>query len=267
MSKDITLEKANLQIEEGLAILTLSDAEHMNVMGYQMGADLKTLAGAIAEDTSLRALLIRAEGKHFCGGGDLKAMQEGFEVDPKRFFEVALVDIHAAVRILGGLPIPIVCAVQGYAAGAGANFALLADIVLIGDTTTFFQAFTQVGVAVDSGGSWFLPRAIGEKRAMYLLMTGAKVSGLEAVLMGMASKVVPEEELQQEARALADRLATGPTTAYRQIKRLVSTYAQKDLNKALTEELAAQIACGQTGDFVTGVNAFLAKEPASFAGR
>lgn len=266
MSKDITLDKATLQIEDGLAILTLNDPQQMNVMGYQMGADLKTLASAIAEEPNLRAVLIRAEGKHFCGGGDLKAMQEGFATDPKRFFEVALVDIHAAVRILGSLQIPIVCAVQGFAAGAGANFALLGDIVLIADTTTFFQAFTQVGVAVDSGGSWLLPRSVGEKRAMYLLMTGAKVSGADAVNMGMVSKVIPEEDLQREAKQLAQKLASGPTVAYRQIKRLVGEHAQKDLTKALSDELAAQIACGQTEDFVIGVNAFLAKEPASFTG-
>jgi len=267
MSKNILLEKAQLKIDEGLAILSLNDPENTNVMGYQMGADLRQLADAISEDKTVRAVLLRAEGRQFCSGGDLQAMYEGFGTDPKRFFEVALVDIHAAVATLARLTCPIVSAVQGTAAGAGANFALLGDIILISDTTVFFQAFTQVGVAVDSGGSYLLPRAIGDKRALYYLLTDAKIRAAEAVAMGLASKVVPVEELDREARNLAIALAHGPTVAYKQIKMLVSRHHQQDFATALQAELEAQIACGQTLDFQTGVNAFFSKEKPKFQGR
>lgn len=267
MSQDITLAKAHLSIDNHLAVLTLADAAGMNVMGGQMGTDLKQLASIIAGDATVRAVLIRAEGAHFCGGGDLKEMQAGFSGDPQVFFATALADIHAALMTLHGLSVPIVSAVQGFAAGAGCNFALVADIVLVADTATFFEAFTQVGVAVDCGGSWLLPRAIGDKRALYYLLTGAKLKAGDAVAMGLASKVVPQENLEREARQLATQLAAGPTIAYAHIKRLVAEHHRKDLATALYDEQQAQVACAGTADFQTGVNAFLAKETPAFSGR
>lgn len=263
----LTLATVQLDITDGLATLTLNDPANMNVMGYQMGADLKVAISSVAASTAARALLICATGNHFCGGGDLKAMRAGLDNDPQAFFEVALRDIHTAIKALWELPIPVVCAVQGYAAGAGANFALVADIILAADNATFYQAFTQVGVSIDSGGTWLLPRAIGDKRALYYLLTGAKLSAGDACGMGLISKVVPQENLQAEARKVALQLADGPTKAYAEIRRLVASHGSLDFASALDAELAAQIRMGGTMDFQAGVKAFLAKETPTFRGQ
>ena len=266
MTVDLELEKVRLAYEDGLGILTLNDPAALNVMGHQMGADLAQAAGEIARRPEYRALLINAEGKHFCGGGDLKAMQAGFADDPKAFFETALSSIHEAVLALHNLPIPIVTAVQGFAAGAGANFALVGDLLVAADNAQFFQAFTQVGVAVDSGGSWFLPRALGDKRALYYLLTGAKLSAADAHALGLVSKVVPLEKLASESHVLARQLAQGPTVAYGEIRRLVAMAHRNDLASQLAAEQVAQVRCGETRDFQSGVNAFLAKAAPEFSG-
>ncbi|HYE79943.1 MAG TPA: enoyl-CoA hydratase/isomerase family protein, partial [bacterium] len=199
MAGELVLEKVRLEVADGVATLTLNDPGALNVTGYRMGADLRAATEYIADMAGVRAILLNAEGKHFCGGGDLRAMQATFGQDPTAFFTQALVDIHHAVVNLHSAPIPVVAAVQGFAAGAGANLPLAADIVLAADDAQFFQAFVQVGLAVDSGGAWFLPRAIGDKRALYYLMTGAKMNAAEAYNLGLVSRVVPGESLQQEA--------------------------------------------------------------------
>ncbi|MEO7995363.1 MAG: enoyl-CoA hydratase-related protein [bacterium] len=267
MSTTVTFEKILLTVDNGLATLTLNDPAGLNVMGYQMAADLRAATDQLSSIEGLRCVLLNAAGKHFCGGGDLKAMQVGFDSDPKAFFERALVDIHAGVLNLHYLPVPVITAVQGFAAGAGANLALVGDLILAADNASFFQAFIQVGLPVDSGGSWFLPRAIGDKRALYYLMTGTKMAATEAATLGLVSRVVPAEELQTEAVTLAQQIAAGPTQAYAQLKRLVAGHHENDLATQLEAELGAQIACGKTGDFQRGVNAFLAKQAVEFEGQ
>lgn len=267
MAIELALDKVRLETADGVATIVLNDPDAMNVMGYRMAADLRQAAERAVQLLGIRALLVCAEGKHFCGGGDLKAMQETFAGDPKSFFDRALVDIHAAVLAIYNAPVPVVVAVQGFAAGAGANIPLAGDLVIAGDDAQFFQAFVQVGLSVDSGGTYFLPRALGDKRAMYYLLTGTKLKAPEAFQLGLVSKVVPVEQLQDEARRLVRQLAEGPTQAYAQIKRLVQGQSGRGLATHLDEELASQLGLGSTADFQTGVNAFLNKDLGKFEGR
>lgn len=260
------LEKVALEYADGLAVITLNDPGAMNVLGPQLGSELLTATTALGELTGLRAVLLEANGKHFCGGGDLKAMQACFASDPGEFFRSALASAHAAMLNLSRLEVPVVSAVQGYAAGAGANLPFVADLVIAADDAVFFQAFTQVGVAVDCGGAWFWPRAMGDKRALDYLLTGRKLPALEALQHGLVSRIVPVAELRASARALAGQLAQGPTVGYAQIKRLVAGHSQRTLEEHLQAELDAQLRCSATGDFQRGVNAFLAKEQPEFEG-
>ena len=162
---------------------------------------------------------------------------------------------------------PVICAVNGVAAGAGANLALACDVVLAADTARFIQAFSKIGLVPDAGGSWILPRRLGMARAMGLALTGAPLMAPQAAEWGLIWKSYAAADLMPEAHALAAEFAAGPTMAYAGTKTLMKHAANHDFDAHLDNEAAIQQACGQSDDYAEGVRAFLAKRPAQFTGK
>ena len=218
-------------------------------------------------EVDLRVVLLRGEGRAFCAGGDVKAMSESLGDNPGRFFEEPLRKIHAAGLALARLPRPVVGALHGFVSGAGFNLALCCDLLVCSRETRLNQAFIKIGLVPDTGGTFFLPRLVGNARARELFMLGEFVDADQALAMGIVNRVVPPNELLQEARALTKKLAAGPTRAYAEIKQLMLRSSSASLPEALDAEHEAQMRIGSTHDFEEGVRAFLDKRPAKYEGR
>jgi 2-(1,2-epoxy-1,2-dihydrophenyl)acetyl-CoA isomerase len=182
------------------------------------------------------------------------------------FFDRPLRLLNDCVLTLRKAPVPIIAAVNGPAFGAGCNFALACDLVIAGESARFSQAFVNIGLSPDCGGTFILPRLVGLKRAAYLLMTGEAIDARRAEELGMINAVVPDDELMNEALKLATRLANGPTAAIARIKELMETTVNNDYAGQLDNEHRAQLMSGQTGDFKEGVAAFVEKRPPKFTG-
>jgi 2-(1,2-epoxy-1,2-dihydrophenyl)acetyl-CoA isomerase len=183
------------------------------------------------------------------------------------FLEEPLAALHAVIHLIRETPIPFVAAVNGVCAGAGTNFALACDLIVAADNATFNEAFVKIGLTPDCGGSFFLPRAIGEKLAAELFMTGESVSAERAALFGMINRVVPVDDLLVEALMLAKKLAQAPTASMGRIKRLMNASYSNSLDEQLALEHELQIESGRSDDFREGVAAFFDKRPPNFSGR
>jgi 2-(1,2-epoxy-1,2-dihydrophenyl)acetyl-CoA isomerase len=226
-----------------------------------MHAEVRTALEQIKADKSVRCLLLTGNGRGFCAGQDLAD-------------EVAAADIGATVerdynplvRTLTTLPMPIVCAVNGTAAGAGANIALACDIVLAARSASFIQAFCKIGLVPDSGGTWTLPRVVGHARAMALTLLGDKISAEKAESWGMIWKCVDDAELMNEAMKLAKHLATQPTKGLAMTKQAIHAASTNSLSQQLDLERDLQATAAASYDFKEGVNAFLEKRTAVFKG-
>jgi 2-(1,2-epoxy-1,2-dihydrophenyl)acetyl-CoA isomerase len=254
-------------IRDGYLDLSLNRPEAMNALNQQVAQELSDALDRISDRDDVRAVLLRGEGRAFCAGGDVKEMERSLEGNPAEFFEGPLVKIHEAARALARLHLPVVGALHGFVSGAGFNLALCCDLLLCGAETRFNQAFIRIGLVPDTGGTYFLPRMVGTKRALELMLLGDFVDAERALSFGLVNRVVPEDDLVNEARALAQRLASGPTRAYAEIKKLVQRSPAGTLAEILAAELQAQLRAAATEDFQEGVRAFLEKRPPRFEGR
>jgi 2-(1,2-epoxy-1,2-dihydrophenyl)acetyl-CoA isomerase len=183
------------------------------------------------------------------------------------FLDEPLKALHKVITLIRETPIPFVAAVNGVCAGAGTNFALACDLVLAADDASFNEAFVRIGLSPDCGGTFFLPRAIGEKLAAEMFMTGMSVSAQRAAELGMINRVVPAAELMAEAQKLASALAAGPTAALGRVKRMLNATFSNDLTEQLKLEADCQVESGQSSDFQEGVSAFFEKRPPKFSGK
>lgn len=252
---------------EGYALVTLNRPDKLNSFNE---AQHKALRAAIdrAEAEGCRALLLTGAGRGFCAGQDLsersQMLGEGRPLDLG-----ATIDnfYNPLIRRLRALPMPVICAVNGVAAGAGANIALAADIVIAARSAKFIQAFTKIGLVPDSGGTWWLPRLIGEARAKALALTAEPLSAEDAAAWGLIWRAVDDDKLMDEAHALAAKLAGGPTHAYGLTKQAIQAAATNALNAQLDLERDLQREAGASDDYKEGVAAFLEKRPAKFTGR
>ncbi|MBL7891331.1 MAG: enoyl-CoA hydratase/isomerase family protein [Bacteroidia bacterium] len=251
------------EILKGVCRITLNRPEKFNSFNREMALQLQQALNEAASDKTIRAVLLTAEGKAFCAGQDLGEAIDGSGVGIER-----IVREHYNPIILGIRKIekPVVCAVNGVAAGAGANIALACDIVIAGNSAAFIQAFSKIGLIPDSGGTFFLPRLIGFQRASALMMLGDNVTAEQALQMGMIYKVVDDAKLQEEALVMVSKLAVMATKGIGLTKRLLNESAINTLEKQLDAEGKMQVEAAASYDFAEGVKAFLEKRKPVFKG-
>ncbi len=246
--------------------IVLNRPDRLNAFNDEMHEALASVLEDAANDSRCRAVLLTGEGRGFCAGQDLNDRLQGGagEVDlgdtVERFY-------NPLVRRLRSLPKPVVCAVNGVAAGAGANIALACDIVLAARSAKFVQAFAKIGLVPDSGGTFFLPRLVGEARARGLTMLAEPLSAEVAAAWGLIWKAVDDDALLAEAEALTERLAAQPTQGLALTKRALAASAANTLDAQLDLERDLQRQAGQTPDYAEGVRAFLGKRQPNFTGQ
>jgi 2-(1,2-epoxy-1,2-dihydrophenyl)acetyl-CoA isomerase len=252
-------------VDGGVATVTLARPEALNALTVEMKLALLDALGRAA-DADVRAVVLTGEGRAFCVGQDLREHADALATGDTSLDTVRL-HYNPIVRALSGLAKPVIAAVNGMAAGAGASLAFACDLRLAADSAAFLMAFSKVGLGPDSGASWTLPRLVGPARATAMLMLAEPVAAPQALEMGLVNAVIPAGELAAAAAELAARLAAGPTVAYAAIKRTIAAGAVTDLATALEAEAVAQAECGATADHQNATRAFLAKEPVTFTGR
>jgi 2-(1,2-epoxy-1,2-dihydrophenyl)acetyl-CoA isomerase len=246
--------------------LTLNRPASYNSLTVELKDALLSALRTASKDPAVRAIVLTGAGKAFCAGQDLKehvALLTAGNPTPLRTVDEHYNPITLAIA---DAPKPVIAAVNGTAAGAGASLAYVADLRVAARSAKFVMAFAAIGLTADSGGSWTLPRLIGYGRAMEMLLLGQSVDTERALAIGMVSQVVPDADLLGTAQALAARMAAGPTTAYATIKAALRYAASRDLPAALAEEARGQNAAGATTDHREAVEAFVAKRPATFTG-
>ena len=247
--------------------LTLNRPDKLNAVTTEMLTDLLAALDDARADPACRALLLTGEGRGFCAGQELGPAVLPGPDGPPDLERQAGEHHHRVVQSLRDLPFPVVCAVNGVAAGAGASFALACDIVLAARSASFVIAFARIGLVPDSGASWFLPRLIGEARARALAFLAEPVAAEQAEAWGLIWRAVDDAALADEAEALTARLAAGPTGALALTKRAFAASAANDLPAQLTLEARLQGEAGRGADFAEGVRAFLEKRKPAFPGR
>lgn len=257
------MSNINFKIENGLGIITLNRPDKFNSFVRQMAFDLQKALDDCESNPEVRAIYLTGEGKAFCAGQDL-----GEAIDPNQTELPKIVEEHynPIIERLRKIEKPIVCGVNGVAAGAGANIALACDITIAAESAAFIQAFSKIGLIPDSGGTYYLPRLIGMQKSAALMFLGDKVMAADAEKMGMIYKVVADENLQEEAMAIANKLAKMPTKGIGLTKRLLNESFNNSLTEQLNREGELQNEAGQTYDYNEGVNAFLEKRKPEFKG-
>jgi 2-(1,2-epoxy-1,2-dihydrophenyl)acetyl-CoA isomerase len=247
---------------DGLGIITLNRPEVMNALNRAMRAELLSVIGVAAE--SVRALVLTGAGRAFCSGQDLTDSSDGAYHD----LEATLRDEYEPLlRALHDCPIPTLAAVNGAAAGAGANLALACEVVIAAESASFIQAFTRIGLIPDAGGTWTLPRQIGTARALGAMLFADRVTARQAVDWGMIYEAATDDAFAARWKARARHLASGPTAAYAALKEAVRASSANSFDAQLALEARLQARCGTTRDFREGVAAFLGKRPATFSGK
>lgn len=251
-----------VSVAGGVGVITLNRPSVMNALSRQMRQEM--LAAIKAVEAAARVLVITGAGRAFCSGQDLADAQALGAVD----FEATLRDEYEPLlNAIYECRIPTIAAVNGAAAGAGANLALAADVVIAAESASFIQAFTRIGLIPDAGGTYWLPRQIGFARAMGAALFADKITGAQAAEWGMIYECVPDDGFPAHVQARAAHLAAGPTAAYLGVKTALRASFGNDLPTQLALEARLQGQMGQTQDFREGVAAFLEKRPAVFTGR
>ena len=247
---------------DGLAVITLNRPEKMNALNSLMRAEITHAVKRAG--TGARAVVITGTGKAFCSGQDLADANSAAEIDLERTLRDEYIPMVGAIQTC---PVPVIAAVNGPAAGAGASLALAAYVCIASEGAYFTQAFSRIGLIPDAGSTWFLPRQMGMAKAMGAALFADKISAQQASDWGMIWEVVPEAEFDQYWRARAAHLAKGPTQAYAAIKTALKASQTNTLMAQLSAEAHLQGECGKSRDFMEGVTAFMEKRPARFEGR
>ncbi len=258
-------ESIQKKIRNNVAFLHLNRPEVFNSFNREMALLFQSELDACETDDTVRAIVITGNGKAFCAGQDLKEVTSP-ELNPG-FRKILEEHYNPIIRRIRTIEKPILAAVNGVAAGAGANIALACDIVIAAEGSSFIQAFSKIGLVPDSAGTFFLPRLIGFQKASALMMLGDKVSALEAERMGMVYRVVANDEFDEIVEEMATKLAQMPTKALGFTKRLLNKSMEHSLEEQLELESKLQIAAAQSDDYAEGVAAFVAKRKPEFKGK
>jgi 2-(1,2-epoxy-1,2-dihydrophenyl)acetyl-CoA isomerase len=248
---------------DGILKITLNRPDKFNSFNREMALAFQEQLNKAEHDKTIRCVYVTGEGKAFCAGQDLS---EAIDDSGPGIERIVREHYNPIIQKIRGLEKPVVCAVNGVAAGAGANIALACDVVIAGSSVAFIQAFSKIGLIPDSGGTFFLPRLIGFGKASALMMLGEKVAASDAERMGMIYKVAEDANLQTEALAIARTLSELPTKAIGLTKRLLNQSMFNPLDKQLEYEGDTQVHAAQTLDYTEGVKAFLEKRKPVFSG-
>lgn len=256
--------------EGRIAVITLNRPQALNAMTTDLMSALGTAFDTVAADADVAAIVLTGSGRGFCSGADLAASAAKPTLDAEGRLDLgAVLQTHynPLIRKMQALPKPIIAAVNGMAAGAGAGVALMADLTIAARDSYFLQAFVNVGLIPDAGCTWILPQALGPQRAMGLALLGERLPAETAKEWGLIWDVADAETLLPNALALAERLAAGPTLAIARIKKAIHAAADNDLPTQLDLERDLQRECGRTQDFMEGAAAFVQKRKANFRGK
>lgn len=259
------MEFISLTKTDQLAEIALNRPEKYNCFNRQMALELQAALDECREDDTIRAVYLTGTGKAFCSGQDL---QEVTAEDAPSFSTILSEHFNPIILRLRELEKPVLCGVNGVAAGAGANIALACDLIIAAESANFIQAFCKIGLIPDSGGTFFLPRLVGWQRAAGMMLLGDPLPAKEAERIGMIYRSFPDKDFAQEAKALARRLAAMPTKALAMTKRALNfSLFNSEIEKQLTFEEQLQSTAGMTEDYQEGVRAFLEKRKPVFKGK
>jgi len=259
-------ESIQYEVRDAVAYLTLNRPTAANAINMTMGRELMDAVTRADADTTVRALLLTAQGKMFSGGGDLASFA-AYGDDVHRALRELTAYLHVAVARLMRLEVPVVVAVNGVAAGAGMSLALAGDYVIAAESARFTMAYTKAALVPDGGATHVLPRLIGLRKTQDLMLTNRVLSAKEADSWGLVSRVVPDSELAAEAEKMVKQLAEGPTLAFAGVKRLLASTATTSLETQLEQESREIGFASQTVDGKEGMAAFLGKRPAKYLGK
>jgi 2-(1,2-epoxy-1,2-dihydrophenyl)acetyl-CoA isomerase len=263
----VTYEHIIFQQDGGVATLTLNRPASLNAFTPAMVSEMIHAVDHLRDGQAARVLLINAAGRAFCSGADLSGTDRSTADSPPDAGAVLESHFNPFLERLMELPLPVVCAVNGPAAGAGCSVALSADITIAARSAYFLQAFVNIGLVPDVGSTWMLPRLAGRARAQAMMMLGERIAAEKAEQWGLIYKVVDDDALVLEAQALVRKLASGPTRAYALIRQGLRQSLECSFTESLRIERFNQLQAGRTEDVAEGVAAFLQRRPAVFKGR
>jgi 2-(1,2-epoxy-1,2-dihydrophenyl)acetyl-CoA isomerase len=251
-------------VNEGVATITLNRPEVYNALNDAITYELQDAFKLVARDLEVRVVVITGEGKAFCAGQDLKAVSGK---EKRSFLESLNKRYNPLIRSMQSLPKPIICKLNGVAAGAGCSMALACDIIVAADEATLIEVFINIGLIPDSGSSYFLPRLVGRAKAFDMCSMGTRVKGKEAAALGLVNKSVPSDQLDIAVKEYTDYYAKAPTQAIGLIKKMLNRSTKSSLDEMLDYEAYCQEIAGSTDDYKEGVAAFLEKRKPNFVGK
>ncbi len=248
---------------EGVTSITLNRPDVYNALNDEITYELQDAFKKATQDEDTRVVVFTGEGKAFCSGQDLKAVSGA---EKRSFTESLEKRYNPLIRLMRNMPKPIICKINGVAAGAGCSLALASDILVMAEETFLVEVFVNIGLVMDSGSSYFLPRLVGSSKAFELATMGGRVYGKEAVSLGIANKSVPLAELDEAVKTYVDFYKNAPTKAIGLMKKMLNKSGNSDLKAMLEYEKQCQEIAGNTSDYTEGVAAFLEKRKAEFTG-
>lgn len=258
------------EVADGVGIITLNRPESLNALSAEMTEGLIASTAAFERDPAVRCVLIRGAGKHFMAGGDIRGFHKSLAENRQAHlagFEMRVVKAHQLIYQLRRMPKPVLASVQGAAAGFGLSLILASDLAIASDDAFFTLAYRHIGLSADGGATYFLPRIVGERRALEIALLGERFTAQRALDIGILNWIVPRAALEAETQSLVRRLADGPTFALAKAKQLLRSSLDNSWDEHSHREAEFLAACAATEDHQEGLNAFLEKRTASFKGR
>lgn len=255
--------KINYEVKDKIAVITLNSPKNLNPFDIDMSEDVVAALKLCEEDKSIKAVVIKGEGKSFSAGGDIGAMYDGIKSGNFEFIGIAekVAKLSLAIKKLSK---PVIASVKGAVAGAAFNVALACDFCIAADNSNFIQAFVNIGLVPDAGGLYLLSRAVGVSKASQLVLTGKPINAKEAFDLGIVCDVCTVEDLEEKTLDFAKKISRGPALAYANMKKLMYVSQFNDFESYIKEEIKAQIECGESEDFKEGIISFVEKRKTEF---